>query len=78
MIFQFLLFLLSFLLSFGFLRKTKIFPKTVDLIISIVIAFYMLFASIYYFEEIVWIFAGLFLLLLIIFALALLYLAKRK
>jgi hypothetical protein len=78
MILQFLLFLLSFLISFGFLKKTKIFPKTVNFIISIVIAFYVLFASTYYAEEIIWILSSLFLFIIIIFTLALIYLARKK
>jgi hypothetical protein len=78
MILQFLLFLLSFLISFGFLKKTKIFSRTVNLIVSIVIAFYVLFASTYYAEKIIWIVSGLFLFILIIFTFALIYLSRKK
>jgi|GEM_PF-3487182 hypothetical protein len=78
MILQFLLFLLSFLISFGFLEKTKIFSRTVNIIVSIVIAFYVLFASTYYAEEIILIVGFLFLFILIIFILALIHLARKK
>jgi hypothetical protein len=50
-IFNFLLFILSFLLSYAFLRKSKIFPNSVNVILGIIIAFYVIFASIYYQED---------------------------
>jgi hypothetical protein len=78
MILQFLLFLLSFLLFFGFLKKIKVFSNTINLIVSVVIAFYVLFASTYYTEEVIWIVSGLFLFIFIIFIFALIYLARKK
>jgi hypothetical protein len=77
-IFQFLFFILSFLISYGFLRKVKIFSSTVNLIISLVIAFYVLFASFYYFENLIQVLAYSFLFLLLIFSFALLYLSRKK
>lgn len=77
-IFQFLLFLLSFLLSYGFLRKVKIFQSSVNLIISFVIAFYVLFVSLYYFENLMQVLAFLFIFLLIAFSLALLYFSRKE
>jgi hypothetical protein len=77
-IFQFFLFLLSFLISYGFLKKTKIFPSTVSLIISFVIAFYVLFASIYYLENLIEVVAYSLLFLILVFSIALLYLSRKK
>ncbi|MEM5853185.1 MAG: hypothetical protein QW228_02290 [Candidatus Aenigmatarchaeota archaeon] len=74
---QFLLFLLSFLVSYGFLRKVKIFNPSVNLIISLVIAFYVLFASTYYLENAILIIAYSFISLLLIFSVALLYRYKK-
>lgn len=72
-IFQFLLFLLSFLISYGFLRKSKILPKTTNIIVSIIIAFYFLFASIFYGEDIIFIIALSTFLLILGFIVILIY-----
>ncbi|MEM5855683.1 MAG: hypothetical protein QW472_05215 [Candidatus Aenigmatarchaeota archaeon] len=76
-IFQFLLFILSFLISYGFLKKIKIFQSGVNLIISLTIAFYVLLTSLYYFENLIQVLAFLFISLFIIFSLALLYFARK-
>lgn len=65
MAFSFLLFLFSFLISYGLLMKVKIFPKTTNAIISVVIAFYFLSASVFYSENIIQLLAYSFLVLFV-------------
>jgi hypothetical protein len=77
MIFQFLLFLLSFLVSFAALRKLKILPNRINPIIAIIIAFYFLSASIYYSEDLMQILAYSVLFLFISFILALAYISAK-
>lgn len=77
-IFQFLLFILSFLISYGLLKKVKIFHTTINLIISLVIAFYTLFISLYYIQDLIQILAISFLSLFSIFILALLLSLRKR
>jgi len=77
-IFQFLLFLLSFLLSFAILKKMKIFPARINPIIALIIAFYFLSASIYYSEDLMQILAYSVLFLFIVFAIGLVILSRRE
>jgi len=77
-IIQILLFLLSFLLTYGFLRKLKMFYQTTNLIVSLIIAFYFLFASIYYSEDMVQILGYSTLALIIVFAIVLIYFSMKK
>jgi hypothetical protein len=77
-IFSFLLFLLSFLLPFALLKKLKIFPQSTNTIISVVIAFYFLSASIFYREDLMQILGYSVLFLLIAFILALIFLGLKK
>jgi len=55
--FSFLLFLFSFLLTYALLLKIKIFSKRTSTIISIIIAFYFLSASVFYSQNLIQIFA---------------------
>jgi len=73
MIFSFLLFLLSFLISFAVLRKLKILPNRINPIIAVIIAFYFLSASIYYSEDLMQILGYSVLFLFVAFAIALIY-----
>jgi uncharacterized protein YybS (DUF2232 family) len=73
MIFSFLLFLLSFLVSFALLRKLKILPARINPIIALIIAFYFLSASIYYSEDLMQILGYSILFLFIAFTIALVY-----
>jgi len=77
-IIQILLFLLSFLLTYGFLRKLKIFHQTTNLVVSLIIAFYFLFASVYYSEDMVQILGYSTLALIIVFAIVLIYFSMKK
>jgi hypothetical protein len=76
-IFSFLLFLLSFLLSYALLRKIKIFPASVNIIIAVVISFYFLFGSIYYSENLMQLIAYSTLALLMAFVIVLIYLGMK-
>lgn len=69
----FLLFLLSFLISIALLRKLNIFPKGTNVIISVVIAFYFISASIYFSENLFQIIAYSLLILFVIFIVAAIY-----
>jgi len=77
MIFQFLLFLLSFLISFAVLRKLKILPNRINPVIALIIAFYFLSASIYYSEDLIQILAYSVLFIFIAFILALVFISAR-
>lgn len=78
MIFDFLLFLLSFLLSYAFLVKTKILPGKTSAVIAFVIAFYSLSASVFYSENIVQILAYSLLILFIIFIVVVIHRGLKK
>ena len=73
MIFSFLLFILSFLVSFALLRKLKILPTRINPIIALIIAFYFLSASVYYSEDLMQILGYSILFLFMAFAVALIY-----
>lgn len=77
-VFQFLLFLLSFLISYGLLRKSKILPSATNVIIAFIIGLYFLFASVYYSENIIEIIAYSVFALLIFFILILVYLGIKN
>jgi hypothetical protein len=77
MIFEFLLFLLSFLISFAILRKLKILPNRINPIVAVIIAFYFLSASIYYSEDLIQILAYSVLFIFIAFILALAFISSR-
>jgi len=77
-VFQSLLFLLSFLITYGLLRKTKILPNTTNLIVALVIALYFLLASVYYSENIIEILALSTFALIVVFALLLVYSGSKK
>lgn len=50
-IFNFLLFTLSLVLSYALLTKLKIFPRSTNAIVSLVISIYFLFAAVNYTEN---------------------------
>lgn len=77
-IIQFLLFLLSFLMPYALLRKTRVFPQAVNLIISVAIAFYFLYASIYFYENIIEVLAYSVLALFAVFTVALIWFGMKK
>jgi hypothetical protein len=77
-IFQFLLFLLSFLISYAFLRKLKILPSTTNVIVAFIIALYFLSVVVFNPENIVEIIAYSVLFLFIAFILLLIYLGMKK
>lgn len=77
MIFSFLLFLLSFLISFALLRKLKILPNRINPIIAFIIAFYFLSASIYYSDDLIQILGYSVLFIFIAFILALVLISAR-
>lgn len=66
-IFNFLLFLLALLLSYGFLAKLKILPRTSNMIVSLVIAFYFLFIAVTSSQDFTQIFAFSVLILFVAF-----------
>jgi len=68
--------LLSFLLSYGLLNKAKIFERSVNLIISVVISIFVLSVFYYYYSQIILIFSFLILLSLLIFVFLVAYLSK--
>lgn len=72
---QFLIFILTFLVFYGFLRKTKLFGEprrnvVVNSIISAIIAFYVLSASLVFGQDLMKIVSGLLIVLLLIFVAA--------
>jgi len=77
-IFSFLLFLFSFLISYAILIKIKIFPRATNIVISLVIAFYFLSASVFYKENLIQILGYSSLFIFFVFILALIYLSLRK
>lgn len=77
MIFEFLLFLLSFLISFAVLKKLKILPNRINPLVAVIIAFYFLSASIYYSEDLIQLLAYSVLFIFIAFILALVIISAR-
>ena len=77
-IFGVLLFAFSFLISYGLLRKIKIFPSNVNTIVSLVIAFYFIYASLYFKENIIQVFAYSLLFLFVAFVVILVILGLKK
>ena len=77
MIFSFLLFLLSFLISFAVLRKLKILPNRINPVIALIIAFYFLSASVYYSDDLIQILGYSVLFIFIAFILALAFISAR-
>jgi hypothetical protein len=69
---------LSFLIIYGLLNKVKLFEKSVDIVISLVVSFFVLLAFYSYNYFILNFFSFLILLLFSIFILLSLYFYKRK
>lgn len=77
LLFQFLFFLLSFLLVFGMLNKLRIFNKNLNVVIAFVVAFYVLSASFIFAEDIQKVLAYFGILVIIVFGAILIYTSSR-
>jgi uncharacterized membrane protein len=73
LVFQLLLFLLSFLLVFGTLNKLRIFNRNLNAVIALVVAFYVISASFLFTEDVQKILAYFGILVIIVFGAILAY-----
>jgi len=76
LLFQFLFFVLSFLLVFGMLNKLRIFNRNLNAVIAFVIAFYVISVSFIFAEDVQKVLACFGILVIIVFGAILVYTAS--